>query len=341
MKKLLAIFTMTSVLAFGLAACSEGGRKTGDVNNKFDELTTTEAVYGFSAASAGMLISSMNNPGNAKRLAAEKGIDSVVEENTFLKAEISLSSGVDGEKQNSESSGNVTEPERPSGSAAEPEADLSEFDEYMALVESLLSDGGFKIQSQTSDRPEFEEKMVVGYNDMVGNSLQYIMYYNQILTDVEEDDGEKEEKYRIEGVMNIDGTDYEIFGQKEDESDGGESESETEFRVILGENKYMSVEQSFETEDGETEQEYSYSVIENKKVLERSSFEYEEERGELELKMVSYKNGKTQVVYFEKEKVKGEEVIYLRVGQGADTRRYIAHVKTDANGNSYYEYELV
>lgn len=83
MKKLLAIFTMTSVLAFGLAACSEGGRKTGDVNNKFDELTTTEAVYGFSAASAGMLISSMNNPGNAKRLAAEKGIDSVVEENTF------------------------------------------------------------------------------------------------------------------------------------------------------------------------------------------------------------------------------------------------------------------
>ena len=44
---------------------------------------------------------------------------------------------------------------------------------------------------------------------------------------------------------------------------------------------------------------------------------------------------------FEKEKVKGEEVIYLRVGQGADTRRYIAHVKTDANGNSYYEYELV
>ena len=75
--------------------------------------------------------------------------------------------------------------------------------------------------------------------------------------------------------------------------------------------------------------------------MERSSFEYEEERGELELKMVSYKNGKTQVVYFEKETVKGEDVIYLRVGKGADTRRYIARVKTDANGNFYYEYELV
>lgn len=339
MKKFLAIFAMTSVLALGFASCSDGGRKTGDVNNKFDELTTTEAVYGFSAASAGMLISSMNNQGSAKRLASEKGIDFVTEETTSLNAEIPFSS--EAKRKKSGFSGNVTEPENSSGGIAESDADLSEFDEYMALVESLLSDGGFKIQSQTSDRPEFEEKMVVGYNDMVGNSLQYIMYYNQILTDIEDDDGEKEEKYRIEGVMNIDGTDYEIFGQKEDESDGGESESETEFRVILGENKYMSVEQSFETEDGETEQEYSYSVIENKKVLERSSFEYEEERGELELKMVSYKNGKTQVVYFEKEKVKGEKVIYLRVGQGADTRRYIARVKTDANGNSYYEYELV
>ena len=78
-------------------------------------------MYGFSAASAGMLISSMNNSGNIKRLAAEKGIDSVAEENTFLKAEISLSSGVDGEKQNSESSGNITEPESPSGGAAEPD----------------------------------------------------------------------------------------------------------------------------------------------------------------------------------------------------------------------------
>lgn len=134
MKKFLAIFAMTSVLALGLASCSEGGRKTGDVNNKFDELTTTEAVYGFSAASAGMLISSMNNQGSAKRLASEKEIDSVTEETTSLNAEVSLSSGMEGAKQNGEFSGNVTEPENSSGGSAESDADLSEFDEYMALV---------------------------------------------------------------------------------------------------------------------------------------------------------------------------------------------------------------
>ena len=61
MKKALTILALSLalVLAVGLVACNDptGG---GSVNGKFDALNTTESVYGFSAASAGMLISSMN-----------------------------------------------------------------------------------------------------------------------------------------------------------------------------------------------------------------------------------------------------------------------------------------
>ena len=58
MKKLLTalVLTLALALALGIAACSsdKGG------NGKFDDLDSTESVYGFSAASAGMIISSMN-----------------------------------------------------------------------------------------------------------------------------------------------------------------------------------------------------------------------------------------------------------------------------------------
>ena len=53
MKKLLTalVLTLALALALGIAACSsdKGG------NGKFDDLDSTESVYGFSAASAGMI----------------------------------------------------------------------------------------------------------------------------------------------------------------------------------------------------------------------------------------------------------------------------------------------
>lgn len=65
MKKLTIslILSLVMALTLGLTACTEGGS---DKRNKFNELITTESVYGFSAASAGMLISAAGNVGNAK-----------------------------------------------------------------------------------------------------------------------------------------------------------------------------------------------------------------------------------------------------------------------------------
>ena len=233
-----------------------------------------------------------------------------------------------------------TLPNREGRAAASNAPDIAELDRYMALVESLLSDGGFQVQSQTSDRPEYGEKMVVSYRDMQGNTLQYTMYYNQILVEAKDwdDDEDDEETYAIEGVMTVEGTDYEIRGERKNESEPGESESETEFRVRLSETRYMTVEQSLETEDGETEQEYSYSIFENRKLVEKSSFSYESERGEDELKMRSFRDGQSQTLYFERETVRGEERIRLRIGEGQNSRSYIVRIETDESGNRRYTY---
>lgn len=374
--------SLAITLSFGLAACnnqpSKGGSANGG-NGKFNELNTTESVYGFSAASAGMIISSMNEAGTTAQTARavqnlrpvqtaqtsqSVGLTSVSHASAPRVSATNLcsvahvcavpvnSSADDAENAPVEETPDTSEtpdvsvpetpeiPETPEKPGEQPSdsPETAELDRYMALVESLLSDGGFDFSSQTSDREEYAEKTVISYKDMSGDAHDYVMYFNQTLTksETDESDGETEENYSIKGVMVIDGADYEIRGERKNESEEGESE--TEFVVILGENRYICVEQSVETEDGESEQEYCYSVYENGKLVERSEFSYETEENETELKMTSFKDGKTQVLYFEREIEKGEEVIEIHVGDGKHGKGYIVHIEKDENGDNRYSF---
>lgn len=383
MKKIFTAMALSLAitLSFGLAACnnqpSKGGSANGG-NGKFNELNTTESVYGFSAASAGMIISSMNEAGTTAQTARavqnlrpvqtaqtsqSVGLTSVSHASAPRVSATNLgsvahvcavpvnSSADDAENAPVEETPDTSEtpdvsvpetPETPEKPGEQPSdsPETAELDRYMALVESLLSDGGFDFSSQTSDREEYAEKTVISYKDMSGDAHDYVMYFNQTLTksETDESDGETEENYSIKGVMVIDGADYEIRGERKNESEEGESETETEFVVILGENRYIRVEQSVETEDGESEQEYCYSVYENGKLVERSEFSYETEENETELKMTSFKDGKTQVLYFEREIEKGEEVIEIHVGDGKHGKGYIVHIEKDENGDNRYSF---
>lgn len=375
--------SLAITLSFGLAACNNQPSKGGSANGghgKFNELNTTESVYGFSAASAGMIISSMNaagttaqtvqilQPAQIAQASQSVGLTSVSHASAPRVSATNLgsvahvcavpvnSSADDAENAPVEETPDTSEtpdvsvPENPDVSVPEtPEKpgeqpsdspETAELDRYMALVESLLSDGGFDFSSQTSDREGYAEKTVISYKDMSGDAHDYVMYFNQTLTksETDESDGETEENYSIKGVMVIDGADYEIRGERKNESEEGESETETEFVVILGENRYIRVEQSVETEDGESEQEYCYSVYENGKLVERSEFSYETEENETELKMTSFKDGKTQVLYFEREIEKGEEVIEIHVGDGKHGKGYIVHIEKDENGDNRYSF---
>ena len=359
--------SLAITLSFGLAACnnqpSKGGSANGG-NGKFNELNTTESVYGFSAASAGMIISSMNEagttaqtvqilqPAQIAQASQSVGLTSVSHASAPRVSATNLcsvahvcavpvnSSADDAENAPVEETPDTSETPDVSVPETPETPETAELDRYMALVESLLSDGGFDFSSQTSDREGYAEKTVISYKDMSGDAHDYVMYFNQTLTksETDESDGETEENYSIKGVMVIDGADYEIRGERKNESEEGESETETEFVVILGENRYIRVEQSVEAEDGESEQEYCYSVYENGKLVERSEFSYETEENETELKMTSFKDGKTQVLYFEREIENGEEVIEIHVGDGKHGKGYIVHIEKDENGDNRYSF---
>lgn len=337
MKKIITILiiaALAAALAISLVACNTGDdggytRPDGSFNpggtGGFGELDTPEEIYGFSAASAGMLISAMN--GDAAATAAEN-TDIPTDPGT---GETPVDPGTGTEIPSEPVVDNVT----------------SELDGYMALVESLLSDGGFNVTTEASDREGYQVKSVVTYRDMHGNAIGYTMYYNEVLIPDDDDDDdddrdEIEEEYYIEGIMIVDGAEYPVRGERSSESEPGESEDETEFIVTLSSTRRMVVEQSVETEDGEHEREYNYVIYEGRNVIERSTFEYEVEHGETEIEMTHYKDGVNTVFFFDKEMRHGKEVIRIRVGSTASpTASYIVNLVENADGTTSYTYERI
>ena len=347
MKKIITILiiaALAAALAISLVACNTGDdggytRPDGSFNpggtGGFGELDTPEEIYGFSAASAGMLISAMN--GDAAATAAAESTDIPADPGT---GETPVDPGT-GETPADPGTGT----EIPS----EPVVDnvTAELDGYMALVESLLSDGGFNVTTEASDREGYQVKSVVTYRDMHGNAIGYTMYYNEVLIPDDDDDDdddrdEIEEEYYIEGIMIVDGAEYPIRGERSSESEPGESEDETEFIVTLSSTRRMVVEQSVETEGGEHEREYNYVIYEGRNVIERSTFEYEVEYGETEIEMTHYKDGVNTVFFFDKEMRHGKEVIRIRVGSTASpTASYIVNLVENADGTTSYTYERI
>ena len=174
---LLIIAALAAALCISLVACDDsgsdkrpggGGSFNPGGNGSFGELDTSEEIYGFSAASAGMLISAMND-GSAASLATSAA-DATAPDATAPDT-------------------GVTEPVTP---VVDPVTE--ELDGYMALVESLLSDGGFTVTTEASDRADYDVKSVITYRDMHGNTLGYTMYYNEtLIPDFDDDDDDDDD----------------------------------------------------------------------------------------------------------------------------------------------------
>ncbi len=303
MKKLLLTLTIIAALAlglFGLTACGTNGTGAGGANGTGNSAAAqaAEEAYGFSAASAGAILSSMN--ANASLSARSTAADAAAD----------------------------------AGAADDAAAEIDELNGYMLLVEGLLEDGAFGASAETSDREGYAVKMTVSYKDLEGDTIEYVLYYNETLVreeyDRDDDDDEVEQIYRLEGVMLLGGSEYSIEGRRNVESERGESESEEQFRVNMGDGRSMLVEHEAESERGESEQEYVYSIYDGSGLVERSSFEYEEERGDVEIEFRLTKDGNTKVFYFEQENGR----IEIKVGDRNSAARYF--VTIDETGNYVY-----
>ena len=140
MKKLF-IALATAVALTGTISLTACAKNSSLGTDKFENLKTAQSVYGFSAASAGMIISDMNE--SAPQVTPETTPDQ----------------GTTG-GQTTTDQGNQTTTDQGATTTS------AELDGYMTLVDSLLSDGGFNTSLEQSDRAEYSEKLVVTYGNM-------------------------------------------------------------------------------------------------------------------------------------------------------------------------------
>ena len=338
MKKIITVIViamLAAALAIGLAACNTDGGSGGSYNpgGGYGPDSGYDPGTGDGGTDGGGTLPGGGTDGGGTLPGGDSGAESAAEAFGFSAASAGMliSAMADGAA--------VTAADTVQGGVT------AELDNYMALVESILSDGGFKAVAEESDRAEYAVKTVISYRGMDGSTLSYVMYYNETLRpdydDDRDDRDENEQDFSIEGVMVIDGTDYAIRGVRSTESEPGETEDETEFVVTLSATSRMVVEYGSETEGSESEREYNYSLYENNRLVERSTFEYESERGETEIEMTYRKDGVTTVFFFDKELVRGEEVIRIRVGSAQSSDAYYVHIVTDADGGTHYEYEKI
>lgn len=269
-------------------------------------LSASEEVYGFSAATAGIVMGNMQSAESAAASTAKK-----------VSATLNYAAGA----------GNKAVLSR--AQAVDDEQIISTINGYMELVETLIYGSGFDVSGGDNTAAEYDYDFVmsVTYNGADGTQKSGgVIYYNRSLEHSEYEDDESEQYYSLEGIMVLDGSEYRLEGTHltENEEDGAENEYRLE--IDMGGGRTMLVEQSTESEEGESEGEYHYTLYEagtyGRTEIASTHFVYEQEDedNELELRLTIKESGKQDEVFiFERE----DDEIYIRLS-GSENAVYRA-----------------
>ena len=239
------------------------------------------------------------------------------------------------------------------------------FNEYFTALDSFLGDDvvSTTTEANTDSNYEYETKMTINGKDFNGETVTYTMYYTETLVkadsaDDDEDaadddkesnpaneDEETENEYQLVGVMVIDGVDYYLEGERSEETEKGESETELKIRAYADKTdktSYIQMEQEHSVEDGETETEYVYSIYANGELIEQTAVEFETEtknnKVETEYEL-EFRSGTSKGKYVVEREVKDNK-ISIKVKYNIDGKTGVFHIReiTDENGNKQYEY---
>ena len=200
-------------------------------------------------------------------------------------------------------------------SAVTPEEDralIERIDGYMELVERMLK---------------------TELRDLEGRQSVMTLYYNERL--YEQDKEERE--YRLEGVMELDGTEYTVSGVRSVETEDGESEEELEFVARSADGTRVEVELETEAD----EQEYSYTIYNARgDVIDSFSIEAEQERGRTEVELLLGADRATGIRFYEEERG-GVRTIVGTIAQNGVQRDFVVTVRRNpSTGEEQYEYTI-
>ena len=295
-KKTLLTTVLAGALAFGCFAAVGCGGKDNKANTEKNDgvfaLNSQEEVYAYSAASAASLVGNL-------------GVSQTNGGTSYL-SDVTIN---DQSKY------------------------IDIINDYISLATNMLdTNGGFTITEKVSDNGDFEYKMEIQCNGVFGESSEYTMYYNKTISSVEQEDGETEIEFNIDGMIVTGNGTFTVKGTHEVEG----NENEMKILVKVNESNYIEVKQ--EHEEGEIS--YSYAVFINNQKIEETSFSHEYEDGEYEVEIEIMKNGQTQEFKLSQKEENGVTYIDGKVKIGFVYLDFTIKVGVNENGEKVYEYQF-
>ena len=221
---------------------------------------------------------------------------------------------------------------------------IDKFNEYFVALDSFLGKDVVSTTSETNQDTAFdyETKLTIRGKDFDGNDTQYVMYYTETQRNQVVDEDEVETLYSLTGVMVIDDVQYNLEGQRTEEQERDENESE--IKIVAYQNdraNRIEMEQEHSVETGEVETEYVYSVYINNQLKESTSVEFEVENKHnkqetgYEIEFISgTKRGKYSIERETKNNVTEIEVEYNVDGEKG---KFVIR-EIENQGQKYYEY---
>ena len=324
-KFLLVGLCLTMTMSVAFAACE-------DPESTANGLSSPNDVYGMGAVSSVRLLGNNMSSSAVKTFSAV----SAATQTRACKVE-SASSTIDNSEQ-------------------EVKEQTERFNEYFTALDSFLGDDvvSTTTEANTDSNYEYETKMTINGKDFNGESVTYTMYYTETLVkadsadddeDAANEDEETENEYQLVGVMVIDGVDYYLEGERSEETEKDESETELKIRAYADKTdktSYIQMEQEYSVEDGETETEYVYSIYANGELIEQTAVEFETENKNNKVETeyeLEFRSGTSKGKYVVEREVKDNK-ISIKVKYNIAGKTGVFHTReiTDENGNKQYEY---
>lgn len=156
---------------------------------------------------------------------------------------------------------------------------------YLGMIETVTGQNlGISTTNLESDNPLYASKVLLSTFDLLGNQINYTLYFNT----TSYSESRQQIRFEIAGIFLYKNFQFEFIGKKEIEGD----EEIITFKTTSGSSNY--VESIYKTEDNESK--YSIVIVENNQVVSRSKIKISDEDGTRKIDF-EYNDGLNYGVY--------------------------------------------
>jgi hypothetical protein len=253
------------------------------------------------------------------------------------------------------------------------EEEIEKINYYVNLFESLLSDEGVLSSNiSNSDIEEFDYMMTISTKSLLGETQSYVLYYNEVIIDVEdeieEDITDEEEvgnevesvdeiveNYHskvkevrhldrirdkidevstlIEGIMIVGEEHYEIKGVRI----AHETFTKTSFISFIDRFNYVRVSHM----SNEDKENFKYRIVKDGKIESISDINVKNVESKTEIKLRLYENGSYEDYSFKKIEEEGKQLIKIRIIKDRNVIDIKVFIITDEEtGETLYRYHF-